>query len=125
MKQRTQSLLHSIIGDGWLTGLTIVNILVMIIVIVAIAVMIEPRETQVITQYSAFGITGFYLGYWYNLWSYVAFEIILVVGNGLLSAKLAQLNRRDLSLALLWLTIGLSVVALLIARSIIKVATLG
>ena len=125
MKQRTQSLLHSIIGDGWLTGLTIVNILVMIIVIVAIAVMIEPRETQVITQYSAFGITGFYLGYWYNLWSYVAFEIILVVGNGLLSAKLAQLNRRDLSLALLWLTIGLSVVALLIARSIIKIATLG
>ncbi len=125
MKQRTQSLLHSIIGDGWLTGLTIVNILVMIIVIVAIAVMIEPRETQVITQYSAFGITGFYLGYWYNLWSYVAFEIILVVGNGLLSAKLAQLNRRDLSLALLWLTIGLSVVTLLIARSIIKVATLG
>ena len=125
MKQRTQSLLHSIIGDGWLTGLTIVNILVMIIVIVAIAVMIEPRETQVITQYSAFGITGFYLGYWYNLWSYVAFEIILVVGNGLLSAKLAQLNRRDLSLALLWLTIGLSVVVLLIARSIIKVATLG
>lgn len=125
MKQRTQSLLHSIIGDGWLTGLTIVNILVMIIVIVAIAVMIEPRETQVITQYSAFGITGFYLGYWYNLWSYVAFEIILVVGNGLLSAKLAQLNRRDLSLALLWLTIGLSVVVLLIARSIIKIATLG
>ena len=97
----------------------------MIIVIVAIAVMIEPRETQVITQYSAFGITGFYLGYWYNLWSYVAFEIILVVGNGLLSAKLAQLNRRDLSLALLWLTIGLSVVVLLIARSIIKIATLG
>ena len=125
MKKRTQSLLHSIISDGWLTGLTIVNILVMIIVIVAIAVMIEPRETQVITQYSAFGITGFYLGYWYNLWSYVAFEIILVVGNGLLSAKLAQLNRRDLSLALLWLTIGLSVVTLLIARSIIKVATLG
>ena len=125
MKQRTQSLLHSIIGDGWLTGLTIVNILVMIIVIVAIAVMIEPRETQVITQYSAFGITGFYLGYWYNLWSYVAFEIILVVGNSLLSAKLAQLNRRDLSLALLWLTIGLSVVVLLIARSIIKIATLG
>ena len=125
MKQRTQSLLHSIISDGWLTGLTIVNILVMIIVIVAIAVMIEPRETQVITQYSAFGITGFYLGYWYNLWSYVAFEIILVVGNSLLSAKLAQLNRRDLSLALLWLTIGLSVVALLIARSIIKIATLG
>ena len=125
MKQHSLSLLHSVLADRWLSGLLIVNSIVMIGVIIAIAVMIEPRETQVITQYSAFGITGFYRGYWYSLWSYVAFELLLVIGNAAFSIRLAKLERRELALALLWLTIGLSILTFLLARSIIKIAALG
>lgn len=125
MKQHSISLLRSILTDRWLSGLLIANILVMIGVIIAVAVMIEPRETQVITQYSAFGVTGFYRGYWYTLWAYALLELIIVVGNAVFSVRLAQIERRELALALLWLTIGLSVIALLFARSIIKIAALG
>ena len=125
MKKQATSLLHSILSDRWLSGLLIVNAIVMIIVIIGIAVIIEPRETQVIAQYSAFGTTGFYRGYWYTLWAYTLLELILVIGNGAFSLRLVNMERRELGLALLWLTIGLSGVVLLFARTIIKIAALG
>ncbi len=125
MKQHSISFLRSILADRWLSGLLIANILVMIGIIIAIAVMIEPRETQVITQYSAFGVTGFYRGYWYTLWAYAALELIIVIGNAILSIRLVQIERREFAVMLMWLTIGLSIVAFLFARSIIKIAALG
>lgn len=125
MKQHSMSLLRSTLSDRWLSGLLIANGIVMIIVIISIATMIEPRETQVITQYSAFGGSGFYRGYWYTLWAYALLELILVIGNGAFSLRLVRLERREFGLALLWLTLGLSSMALLFARAIIKIAALG
>ena len=125
MKKHTTLLLDSVLNDRWIIGLLIANFVIMIAVIIALAVIIDPKETQVITQYSAFGVTAFYRGYWYSLWMYAVFELILVVGNATLTAKLAQLGKRDLALALAWLTIGLSVVTFLFAQSIIKIAALG
>ena len=125
MKKHTMSLLNSVLSDRWLVGLLIANFVIMIIMIIVLAVIIDPKETQVITQYSAFGVAAFYRGYWYSLWMYAVFELILVVGNAVFSAKLVQLEKRDLALALAWLTIGLSVLTFLFARSIIKIAALG
>ena len=119
------SLLNSVLSDRWLVGLLIANFVIMIIMIIVLAVIVDPKETQVITQYSAFGVAAFYRGYWYSLWMYAVFELILVVGNAVFSAKLVQLEKRDLALALAWLTIGLSVLTFLFARSIIKIAALG
>ena len=119
------SLLNSVLSDRWLAGLLIANFVIMIIMIIVLAVIIDPKETQVITQYSAFGVAAFYRGYWYSLWMYAVFELILVVGNAVFSAKMVQLEKRDLALALAWLTIGLSVLTFLFARSIIKIAALG
>ena len=125
MKKHTISLLNSVLSDRWLVGLLIANFVIMIIMIIVLAVIIDPKETQVITQYSAFGVAAFYRGYWYSLWMYAVFELILVVGNAVFSAKMVQLEKRDLALALAWLTIGLSVLTFLFARSIIKIAALG
>ena len=125
MKKHTMSLLNSVLSDRWLVGLLIANFVIMIIMIIVLAVIIDPKETQVITQYSAFGVAAFYRGYWYSLWMYAVFELILVVGNAVFSAKMVQLEKRDLALALAWLTIGLSVLTFLFARSIIKIAALG
>lgn len=125
MKQQAWSIITLIKQDrilmvtiGALIGLTIVLIIVQ-------AVMIEPNTTQVITQYSSYGITGFYRNYWYSLWMYAALQLIILVGHTALALKLVRLERRVLALPLLWGTGGLLVIVFLYAQSIIKIAALG
>lgn len=103
----------------------VANIVVGLIVVISIAVNIEPRETQVITHYTSFGITGFYRSYWYHLWSYVLLEIIILVAHGAISLKLFQLQRRDFALSILWGTLAMSAIVMLYAQSIIRVASIG
>ena len=86
---------------------------------------IRPNETQVITRYSSYGVASFYRGQWYALWNYGLLGLMLLVGHVALSVKLMILKRRSLALSLLWLTAGLFVMVILVARSVIKIAALG
>ena len=125
MKQITKSDIKTAITDRWWSGLVVANVVVCIIAVIIIAVSIEPRETQVITRYSSFGITGFYRSYWYYLYSYVALVLIMAVGHSAVSLKLMHMNRRDLALALLWSSLAFIVIAVLFALSITRIAALG
>ena len=123
MKKHITSTLRQIMKDRWLLGLVIVNILLASIIIISFAVTIKPKETQVIVQHSAFSVTGLYRGHWYSLWTYGVLQLMITVGHIILSAKLAVVQRRDLALALLWLTIAISVILALFAYSIIVIAS--
>lgn len=125
MRQISKKDIRSALRDRWWFGLVLLNIVVAVAVILTIAVTIQPKETQVINHYSSFGVTGFYRNYWYYLWGYALLEIIILVSHTFVSLKLRQLDRRDLSLALLWSTVGISVIVMIFASSIIKIAALG
>lgn len=125
MKQISKQDIKTALKDRWWVGLVITNIVIGLIVAVVIVVAIEPRETQVITHYSAFGVSNFYRSSWTQLLNYGLLELIVVAAHSLLSLKLMHIERRDLALALLWATIGLSLVVLTYALSIIKIAALG
>ena len=109
--------------DRWLLGLVIVNILLASVIIISFAATIKPKETQVIVQHSAFSVTGLYRGHWYSLWTYGVLQLMITIGHIILSAKLAAAQRRDLALALLWLTIAISVILAMFAYSIIVIAS--
>ena len=51
--------------------------------------------------------------------------IIMAVGHSVLSVKLALAKRRDLALFVLCLTLGLLIILVIFAWSIIKIASLG
>ena len=123
MKKHITSTLRQIMKDRWLLGLVIVNILLASVIIISFAATIKPKETQVIVQHSAFSVTGLYRGHWYSLWTYGVLQLMITVGHIILSAKLAVVQRRDLALALLWLTIAISVILALFAYSIIVIAS--
>ena len=123
MKKHITSTLRQIMKDRWLLGLVIVNILLASVIIISFAATIKPKETQVIVQHSAFSVTGLYRGHWYSLWTYGVLQIMITVGHIILSAKLAAAQRRDLALALLWLTIAISVILAMFAYSIIVIAS--
>ena len=123
MKTHLTSTLRQIMKDRWLLGLVIVNILLASVIIISFAATIKPKETQVIVQHSAFSVTGLYRGHWYSLWTYGVLQLMITIGHIILSAKLAVVQRRDLALALLWLTIAISVILALFAYSIIVIAS--
>lgn len=125
MKQLTKSDIKQAISDRWWTGLVVVNIVACIAAVITIAVSIEPREAQVITRYSTFGIAGFYRGYWYYLYSYAVLVLVMTAGHTAISLKLRHMQRRDLALVLLWATLALIVLTVLFALSIIRIAALG
>ena len=125
MKQITKQDVKKALKDRWWVGLIIANVIVGLVVAISIAVNIEPRETQVITHYTSFGITGFYRSYWYHLWAYILLEVIILAAHGAISLKLYQLQRRDFALSILWGTLAMSVIVMLYAQSIIKVASIG
>jgi len=126
MKQITKQDRQKVLKDRWWVGLVVVNALIAIIVVVALIIMIQPKEMQVITRFSAFDATpGFYRGYWYSLFGYVVFELVILVGHVLASLKLYCMERRDLALALLWITLGISIGGLLLAKSVINLASIG
>ena len=125
MKQISKNYIQKTFKDSWWVALTVANIILTVVTVLIIAISIQPKETQVFTHYSAFGITSLYRGYWYSLWSYAILAVIILVTHILLSVKLRQLDRRDLSLALLWGTLGIMLLVLIFAREIIGVAALG
>ena len=125
MKQITKAYVRKTLKDTWWVSLAIANIVMTVIAVLIIAVSIQPKETQVFTHYSAFGITGLYKGYWYSLWNYAILAVVILIAHGLMSVKLRQMDRRDLSLALLWGTLGVTVLLLIFAHEIISIAALG
>lgn len=125
MKQITKIDVKKAISDRWWISLVVVNMIVAVIVAVIIAFSIEPRETQVITHYSSFGITTFYRDYWYHLYGYVILSLIMAITNTLLSLKLMHIGKRDLALSLLWASLGMLGILIIFALSIIRIAALG
>lgn len=125
MRHISKNDISKALKDRWWLGLAVFNVILAIVVVLVIAFSIQPKETQVIVHYSSFGVAGFYRDYWYFLWGYVVIELVILSAHIGLSLKLHQLKRRDLSLSLLWATIGLSVIVFFFARSIIKIAALG
>lgn len=125
MKRTITSLFSHAFRDRWFTGLTILNIILLLVVLVTLLMTIEPKETQVMTQYTIFGTTNHYRGYWYTLWTYGLLELVMVFGHLALAAKLMELGRREFAMGLLWLTLVLSTLVLLVSQSVIKIASLG
>ncbi len=125
MKYIDRDFIKKTLKDSWWVGLVVSNSLLVAISIIIISLRIQPHEAQVFVRYSSFGEVGLYKSYWHHLWSYVLLSVIILVAHVVISLKLQHLNKRDLSLALLWGTLGMTIMLLIFAVAILGVATLG
>ena len=125
MKHITKDYVKKTLKDTWWVSLVVANIVLTIVVVLIIALSIQPKGAKVFTHYSAFSTTQLYSGYWYFLWNYAVLAVIVLVSHCLLALKLRHIERRDLSLALLWGTLGMTVLILIFARLMINIAALG
>ena len=125
MKHITKDYVTKTLKDNWWVSLVVANIILTIVSVFVIALSIQPKGAKVFTHYSAFSVTQLYSGYWYFLWNYAILAIIVLVSHCLLALKLRHIDRRDLALALLWGTLGMTLLILIFARLIINIAALG
>ena len=102
-----------------------VIVLLLVTIIVIGAIYIRPSDLQVPVRYSAYGITNFYRDKWYYEIILVLFGFILAGLHLSISVRLFQTKGRQLSLAFLWLTVGLLAITATLLLAILQVASLS
>lgn len=125
MKEIIAKYIKPVLKDKPLLGLFIVNAVVFLIIAIFLLINIPRSEVQVITRYNSYSITSFYRDHWYFLLNYIFLGLVILVGHSVIAVKLVKLERRDLAMALLCLTIILLALLLVFAKSIMAIAALG
>jgi hypothetical protein len=114
-----------IIADRHLTVAVAALLLLTLLYVIYVTVAINPSELQVVSRYTAFGITNFYRDQWYYLFVFVGFGLVTLVLNTIITVKLLRIKGRSFGLVFAWLSVLIMLIAFLAARSILKLAALS
>jgi len=124
MKTRILSQLGIILKDRVLLSLSLMIILVSILYVVYVGLSLRPQDIQVVTHYSAFGVTHFYRTKWYYLIGFALFGILIMVTHLAVLIKLTSQNMRSLAIGYAWFTVALVAIAAVMTHSILTLAFL-
>ena len=114
-----------IIADRSLTVAIAALLLVTLAYVIYVSLAISPSELQVVSRYTAYGITNFYRDQWYYLFVFVGFGLLTLVLNTILSVKLLRIKGRMYAISFAWMSVLIMIIAFLAARSILKLAALS
>lgn len=115
---------HSIkelITNRYLTVLSVVTIFLAIAFVIYIGIVVRPSELQLVTHYTAYGVTHLYRDQWFYLLSFGAFAVIVAFINIAISLKVFLTKGHPLAIMFAWFGIGIMVFAWLTSFSIINV----
>jgi hypothetical protein len=91
-----------VLSDRALFILLIILVLFAIIFAIIIGVMIHPSDLQLITHYSAFGMSHIYRSQWFYLYVFVVFELIVASLHTVLAIKLLVTKGRAVAIMSAW-----------------------
>lgn len=124
MKTRILSQLSVILKDRTLLTLSLLIVLAGVMYIGYVSLSLQVKDIQVVTHYSAFGVTHFYRTKWYYLLAFVLFGLLVVLTHIIILIKLKSQNMRSLAIAYGWFTIALIAMAAVMTHSILSLAFL-
>ena len=107
--------------NRYLTTLSIVLVALSIAFIIYIAVAVQPSELQLVTHYTAYGVTHLYRDQWFYLLSYIVFAILVCFMHISIAIKIYITKGHPLAVMVLWVGIGIMLFAWITAISIINV----
>lgn len=110
-----------LITNRYLTVLSLVTIVLAIAFVIYIGIVVRPSELQLVTHYTAYGVTHLYRDQWFYLLSFGAFSIIVAFFNIAISLKIFLTKGHPLAILFAWFGIGIIVFAWLTSFSIINV----
>ena len=110
-----------LITNRYLTILSAVTIILAIAFAVYIGIVVRPSELQLVTHYTAFGVTHLYRDQWFYLLSFGGFAIIIALINIGMALKVFLAKGHPLAIMFAWFGVGIMVFAWLTSFSIINV----
>lgn len=113
--------LKELITNRYLTVLTIVILVLMVLFVSYILLAVRPSELQLVTHYTAYGVTHLYRNQWWYLLSFAAFGILVALFHIILAIKLYITKGHPLAIMFAWLGIGIIIFAWVTSASIINV----
>ena len=107
--------------NRYLTVLTVINLILAVLFIVYILLNVRPSELQLVTHYTAYGITHLYRDQWYYLFAFAGFALIIAFLHTAISLKMFLTKGHPLAIMFAWMGIGIIIFAWVTAFSIINV----
>ncbi len=99
--------LKTLLTNRYLTVLSVVLILLAILNIIYISVVVRPSELQLVTHYTAFGVTQLYRDQWWYLLSFAVFGVVTAFFHIALAIKLYIVKGHPLAISVAWMGIGI------------------
>ena len=121
MKTAIVHSLKELITNRYLTTLSIVLTLLTIGFVIYISVAVRPSELQLVTHYTAFGVTHLYRDQWFYLLSFAAFGVLVAFMHIALAIKIYITKGHPLAISFLWMGIGIVAFAWVTSNAIINV----
>ena len=113
--------LKELITNRYLTTLTVVLLVLTVLFVAYILLAVRPSELQLVTHYTAYGVTHLYRNQWWYLLGFAAFGILVALFHIALAIKLYVTKGHPLAIMFAWLGIGIILFAWLTSISIIDV----
>lgn len=113
--------IKELVTNRYLTTLSIVLLVLTAGFIIYIAVMVRPTDLQLVTHYTAFGVTHLYRDYWYYLLSFIGFAVLVAFLHIAIAIKIYITKGHPLAIMFVWFGIGVILFAWITAISIINV----
>ena len=104
-----------------LTVLSIVIVLLALSLVAYIGIRVRPSDLQLVTHYTAFGVTHLYRDQWFYLFTFSGFAVLAAVLHIAIAIKLYLTKGHPLAIMFAWLGVGVLILAWVIAVSIINV----
>ena len=121
MKNTIQSSLRQLVAHRYLLVLNAVIVLLALAFAVYVAVSVRPSELQLVSHYSAFGVTHLYRDQWFYLLAFGLFGLFAAAIHGALSVKLLVVKGPSLAVAFAWIGIFTILMAWVTAAAVINV----
>ena len=123
MKKIIQESLKQFVADRYLLVLVSVLVLMALSFAVTIGLSVHPSELQLVSHYSAFGVTHFYFDQWFYLLVFVAFGIIVAILHIIIAIKLLIIKGSSFAAMFAWFGIGIILLGWVTALSVLNVWT--
>lgn len=99
--------LKTLFTNRYLTVLSIVLLLLALLYVIYIAIAVRPSELQLVTHYTAFGVTQLYRDQWWYLLSFAVFGVVTALIHIALAIKVYIVKGHPLAISVAWLGIGI------------------
>ena len=121
LKKILISSLTQLFANRYLATLSIILTLLSLAFVVYIGFSVHPSELQLVTHYSAFGVTHLYRGQWWYLLAFALFGLLVAFLHIAIAIKIAGIKGYPLAVAYVWIGIGVILLAWVTSFSVINI----